>query len=228
MCAQFMIKAELSKLARRLKAQYSDSLPQPAERILPYSLAPVVVQEKGERVLKLMSFSLVPSWSLERKAKFATHNARLSTVDERTGQVVPIHQKPTWKRPFSAQRCIVPMTGFIEPIYNGQWAGNMVHFHSAQGDLFFAAGIYDVWTSKTDGEIVESFAVLTDDPIPFVKSIGHERSPVFIFETAVDAWLAPGEQAPERLLEILRTSKDSLSLTVESDRPLAKGWEKRR
>lgn len=56
-----------------------------------------------------MRYSLVPNWSKEAKVKFATHNARLESIDE----------KPTWKTVFSEQHCLVPLTDFIEPILPG-------------------------------------------------------------------------------------------------------------
>ncbi|MEK7690911.1 MAG: SOS response-associated peptidase family protein, partial [Bdellovibrionota bacterium] len=105
MCAQFMIKANLKELARRFGTREIPDADlvawKGAPRVVPYSLGPVWLP--GE--LKLMQFSLLPSWSKEKKVKFATHNARLDGVDT----------KPTWRKVFRERRCVVPMTDFVEP-----------------------------------------------------------------------------------------------------------------
>ena len=46
----------------------------------PQMLALVIVKSGNELMFKLMNFSLIPSWSRERRPKFATHNARLDGV----------------------------------------------------------------------------------------------------------------------------------------------------
>ena len=228
MCAQFLVKSKLTKIASKV-----DAVPLKAEagewkeRILPYNQAPVIVQDEKEKHIRLMQFSLVPSWSKERKVKFATHNARLYSFDEKQQIEVPIYEKPTWRGAFSSRHCLVPMTAFIEPIYHGKMAGNMVSFLTKDEDIFFAAGIWEEWISKKDGEVIDSFSILTDDPVPFVKKIGHSRSPVFLDENAFDQWLEPGKKDPKELLKLLRENKAKLDFTAEVDRPLAKGWEKR-
>lgn len=140
-----------------------------SERILPHSKA-VVVTAAG---ITTMKFSLIPYWSREAKVKYATYNARLETIED----------KNAWRGPFLTNHCFVPMDAFIEPIYEGDLAGHMVRFDS--DNLMYAAGIFDTWINKTTGEAIESFAIITSEPSPFVKSIGHDRQPLFLdLETA--------------------------------------------
>jgi putative SOS response-associated peptidase YedK len=195
-------------------------------RVLPFQQAPVIVRDGGKRVVRSMQFSLVPAWSKERRVKFATHNARLVSHDDRTGRDVPIYEKPTWRGPFSHRHCLVPISGFIEPIYRGDFAGNMVCFLPKDHQLMAAAGIWEEWTSHETGEIIDSFSILTDDPHPFVKSIGHDRTPVFLKPEAYEAWLSD-DLSPQANLAMLRKSKAEPDLVVEKDRPLKPGWEKR-
>jgi putative SOS response-associated peptidase YedK len=102
---------------------------------------------------EMMRFSLIPRWAKEPKLKFATHNARLETVLE----------KATWKDAFSHRHCLIPISGFIEPIYEGSLGGNMVEFQAKEG-ILFAAGIWEEWNNKVDGEVITSFSILTSDP----------------------------------------------------------------
>lgn len=168
--------------------------------------------------LKTMNFSLVPSWSKTPKVKFATHNARLDTILE----------KPTWRGPFVKKHCLVPITEFVESIteIGKPLAGNMVRFRERSGDLIVAAGIYDEWVNNETGEVLESFAILTTEPPPFVFDVGHDRCPVFIKKEHYKDWLhytGDGKGA----LELLSSAHREITFEVEIDRPLKPGWEKR-
>lgn len=212
MCAQYIIKENIRKLQEQLKIPLEiDGVTYPM-RILPHTMAPVITPDQK---IKPMNFSLIPVWSKERKPKFATHNARLESIAV----------KPTWKRPFLHNHCVVPMTSFVEPIYTGEFAGNMVSFNS---DVpLVAAGISDNWTDRSSGESIDSFAVVTSDPSDFVNTTGHDRQPVFIDPKLMDLWLNTDSKDPDYMMDMLLSIAITPTFTVSVDRPMAKGWEKR-
>ena len=186
-------------------------------RILPHSDSLVVIWEKS-LVLKTMKFSLTPFWSKEPKVKFATHNARLETLIE----------KPTWREPLKSHRCLIPITEFIEPIYAGPYAGNMVRFSDSTRPLLVAAGIFDIWVNKATGEVRESFSIITSEPPKFIAEMGHDRCPVFLNKDIFKLWLDTKNYDSKAATELLRAQMDfDKSYAVTIDRPLAKGWEKR-
>lgn len=208
-----MLKAKVKEMERLFGFKFPLDAEMYDQRIVPYTKAPVVTQ-KGFR---MMNFSLIPSWSKEKKPKFATHNARLESITE----------KATWKKPFQSKHCLVPLTTFIEPIYENEMAGNMVQFNSPDGHIMVAAGIYDEWINKETGEVVESFAIITSEPPEFVKTIGHDRCPFFINESVFKDWLETKQQNPSEVMQLLKNAKITPPLTVAVDRPLKPGWEKR-
>lgn len=214
MCAQFLLKLMAKDLETLISITLGDDFPQWSERILPYNQSPVITA-KG---LRLMNFSLIPSWSKERKVKFATHNARIETLAE----------KPTWKAPLESKRCLVPLNGFIEPIYQNEFAGHMVTFKTPDDSVLFAAGLYDEWVDKTTGEVIESFAIITTEPIGFVKNVGHDRSPVFLPKNSMHEWIAPEKKSADRLIEFLKIKQVVPDLIAKKDRPMRPGWEKRK
>lgn len=216
MCAQYMINSDLRKL-ERFGIRVPNQIGEYTDRIVPHRLAPVVILENGEMVLREMQFALLPAWSKEARVKFATHNARLETIDS----------KPTWKRPFEKTRCLVPMTDFIEPIYEGEYAGYMVGFHAKGRTIMVAAGIWDRWVDRSTGEVIESFAVITDDPVPFVRERGHDRMPVFLGKENWTLWLSEGASTKERKA-LLATKPQHFDLDIYKDRPMRPGWEKRK
>lgn len=204
MCAQFEVKFNSKSFAALVNG------PEFYERrVLPYTPSLVLLKNEDEMILKEMSFSLVPSWAKTKKVSFATHNARIETINE----------KDTWKIPFKTRRCIVPLNSFIEPIYENEFAGNMVKFSQASGDVIFASGLWDQWIDKQTGELFESFSIITREPLQYIAKIGHDRSPVFLENNYFNDWLNPSMKEKE-LLDLLHAQKDNLEWTAEIDRPL--------
>ena len=227
MCAQYTIKIKSKTLSEMFRAKLETEMDTENRRVMPYQTAPVVLERNGKRVMREFQFSLVPSWSKEKRVKFATHNARLLSFDEKAKKVVPIYEKPTWRGPFVTRHCLVPMSDFIEPIYSGDFAGNMVRFEPSSHALLVAAGLWEEWTSKETGEVVDSFTVITHDPVPFVEKIGHDRSPVFLSEADADTWLNPPTKDPKELVKFLMDRQLNPPLVVDKERALKAGWEKR-
>ncbi len=138
-----------------------------------------------------------------------------------------IYNKATWKTPFAKRHCIVPVSQFIEPIYTGEFSGNMVKFGSTKDEMLFAAGIWDTWIDKQSGEVLDSFAIITNDPPKFVEETGHDRCPIFLEGTALEAWLHSESKSPQDWVEFLKKESSEVELKASVFRPMAKGWEKR-
>jgi len=182
--------------------------------IVPYTPAPVVI---GQQV-QIMNFALLPNWSKEPKVKFATHNARLEGIEE----------KPTWKNVFIERHCLVPLSEFIEPIYEGEFAGNMVAFSEHNGEELLAAGVWDEWVNRKTGEVIHSFAIITHEPPPFVANTGHDRCPIFLNLEAGEEWLSNQNATATELKRFLLTRNTVPEFSVAKHRPMKPGWEKRR
>lgn len=219
MCASYMIKKRNPALLGLEFEMRIDNFEQfGLDIIAPYRPAPVVLFERKVLILKTMQFSLVPRWSKEPRVKFATHNARIETLAE----------KPTWREAFQARHCLVPLTHFIEPIYEGAHAGNMVAFHRRSEDWLVAAGIWESWVDRSTGEVTESFAIITADPPRFIAEMGHDRCPVFLNREGQMEWLESAGQSPEQMMNVLRSKTEHIEFDVVNHRPMKPGWEKRK
>jgi len=186
--------------------------------ITPHQQAPVIVRDDLGLTLRFMKFSLVPAWSNTSKVAFATHNARLDGLAE----------KATWRKPLVTRRAVVPLSSFVEPIYVREHAGHMVEFFRKDLRTLYAAALWDEWTDKTTGEVLESFAIITDEPYLFVEETGHERSPLFLNDDAIEGWLDPAKRDPRALLQYLREHRIVPEFDCRRFRALKPGWEKRR
>lgn len=220
MCAQFMIKTDRNEVETLFEVSVPSDLPDHLfeQRVVPFRYAPVVVGVKGERRVKAMRFHLTPRWAKTEKVKWATYNARLDSILD----------KASFRQAFRENRCLVLMNQFVEPIYEGKWAGHMVRFHEEEDQLLAAAGIYDEWVHPETGEVIESFAIVTNEPSEFVEQIGHDRQPVFPEPGIWDEWLQPGLVTGKKLQELLALNPAHLEFAVSDDRPMRPGWEKRK
>jgi len=216
MCAQFQVDQIKFQKSLAIFALDLKKISWKA-RILPHSQAPVIIYKDDKYLINLFEFSLIPVWSKERKPKFATHNTRIETVLE----------KPTWKRPFLKNHCLVPITTFIEPIYEGKFAGNMIKFELEE--CAFVPAIHDHWTDKKTGEIINSFSILTSEPGKYVKKTGHERSPIFIKQNLkiFENWFDLENNDGESFIELLSKQHEPKMKAI-IDRPMKPGWEKRK
>lgn len=215
MCAQFQVdQIKFQKALAIFELEFKETAWK--KRILPHSVAPVILSKDEQYSIDLFEFSLIPVWAKERP-KFSTHNARLETVLE----------KPTWKRPFLKNHCLIPLTTFIEPIYEGKFAGNMVKFELEK--CAFVPAIYDHWKDNSTGEVINSFSILTSKPGKFVKKTGHERSPIFIKQNKenFNNWFDVKNNDSNSFLKLLDKQYEP-KMKALIDRPMKPGWEKRK
>lgn len=187
-------------------------------RCFPHSEFSVVLNNLGIRTIKMMNYSLIPKWSKERKPKFTTYNARIESLCE----------KATWKEPIQSSRCLIGLTAFFESCYEGTHAGNVVQFKSIDGELLAAAGIYEQWVDKSNGEIVDSFAIITTAPSEYIKTIGHDRSPFFINRGYFNEWLSTENMKCADAISFLKNAHYTPKLSVKNERPLKSGWINRK
>lgn len=232
MCAQFILKTEANELSKR----FGIKIPEPFNfdiRVRGYiktDFAPVIVEKHGSVQIKEMMFSLCPSWSKEFPCKWSTYNARM----ERPHPKIPeksefIYEVPTWRESFnSGKTCLIPMNAAIESSYFGIQAGNMIKLKTKCDNLFFVAGLWSEWVDKSTGEVKETFTLITDDPYKFFFECGHDRSVFVINEQQHDEWLANKDFKPKDRFKFLRDNRISLDWDVSIDRPMAKGWEKKK
>lgn len=121
-----------------------------------------------------MRWGLIPSWSKTFESSYATHNAKIETVDEKPAY------RGAWK---NAQRCLIPMAGYFE--WKGEKGNKKPYYVTDRlaGGLV-AAGLYDSWKL---GRFL-SCTILTK-PSDEAMSELHERIPVLLTpESALD-WM---------------------------------------
>lgn len=172
--------ADLTKVKEELRATYNAA---PSQEL------PVVVRHSPNSI-ELMKWGLIPFWAKE-PLPYSTINARSETVAE----------KPTYRKPFKSQRCIIPADGFYE--WKKTSDGKQpFYFKLVSGEIFGFAGLYDIWDDKK-GNVIKSFTIITTTPNELMEPI-HDRMPVILEKDDEDFWLNPDNVETEPLLKLLK------------------------
>ncbi len=103
------------------------------------------------RELVIGQWGLVPWFAKASKLTYSTNNARFEEIET----------KASFKHPWQhGKRCIIPAISFDEPNWE---SGKNVwwQFRRADGAPLGLAGLWNTWTDKASGEIVESYTMLT-------------------------------------------------------------------
>lgn len=153
----------------------------------------------------LMRWGLIPSWANPPaggpKISYKMINARADTL----------MQKPSFKKPFLTQRCLIPATGFYEWQHIEE-KKIPYYFKLKSGDLFAFAGLYDEW-KNLEGYPLKTFTIITTEPNEIVAPV-HNRMPVILPEKSEDIWLDNTISDPQKLLSLLTPYK-SFNMEVE-------------
>ena len=139
--------------------------------------------ERG-RELAPLKWGLIPSWAKDASIGAKLINARSESVQE----------KPAFRTAYKYRRCLVPANGFYE--WEALPTGKQPHYITVQnvGVIAFA-GLWESWTDKVSGEVIDSFTILTGEANDLVRKL-HERMPVILKEQDYELWLTgPGSDA---------------------------------
>lgn len=103
------------------------------------------------RQLRVLKWGLVPGWAKSPDVGVKMINARAETV----------HEKPAYRRPFTARRCLIPADGYYEWVTaqgelkleqegRKKRARKQPYFVTpADGSVMAMAGLYEFWRDKT-------------------------------------------------------------------------------
>lgn len=161
-----------------------------------YNIAPgqetlTIVHQSPNRAVR-MRWGLVPSWAKDPAIGYRMINARAETLAT----------KPSFRRPLTSQRCLVPASGFYE------WKkldekNKVPYFVHIKGVKYFSlAGLYDTWKDSENNRL-ETFTIITVPPNGAMRPI-HDRMPAILTEEEENLWLDFHLTDISRLLSVLK------------------------
>ena len=172
--------------------------------VFPNSYAVTLIQTKHGPTLLPMRYRIRPFGSKEEiPAKYNLYNARMESLLE----------KKTWRNLMGKKHAAIPMAGFNEWVSteNGK---KIVQFKVKNLDLFWCAGLYDIWENIETKSKLITFAIITTKPTSDIEAVGHDRCPVILDPKSINNWIQ-GSQTPENALSLLPESMDPLEFSHE-------------
>ena len=195
MCGRYTQKESFEQLLKRLGLSKILSL-KPRFNIAPSQMVACVrqVPENGNREAVLLKWGLIPSWAKDPSIGYKMINARAETVAE----------KPSFRKAFKRQRCLVLADGFYEWKREGT-AKQPYYIHFKDSRPFAFAGLWEHWQDKTkeDSQAIESCTIITTGPNALMEPI-HHRMPVILDEESIEVWLKTEMTEPTILNPLLR------------------------
>ena len=179
----------------------------PVSPVFPRGQGPFIraARDAAPAELVIGQWGLIPWFAKMPKLTYSTNNAR----SEELGS------KATFKYPWAqGKRCIIPALAFDEPNWE---SGRNVwwQFRRADEAPWGLAGLWNAWTDKATGEVIESYTMLTlnADAHPLMSrmhkpdpKVGPDqqdkRSVVPIEREDVERWLFGSQEEARALIRL--------------------------
>ena len=157
----------------------------------------------AERLLRRLTWGLVPSWAKEKSVGSRMINARAESLLD----------KPAYRRAALSRRCLVPADGWYEwqksPTERdakGKPRKQPFWIHPGVDRPIAFAGIYEFWRDRDkegDDAWLTTFAIVTTKAEPGLDVV-HDRMPFVVPEDRWADWLDPGLTDPDAVRALLQ------------------------
>jgi putative SOS response-associated peptidase YedK len=190
MCGRYTLYKTQDRLSDRFNLAAKPMLEiADSYNVTPGQTMPVIVEEGGQKIAKMMHWGLVPKWIAKPGMRLI--NARAESL----------FTKPTWSQAVKSHRCLIPASGFYEWQLSPNGTKQPFYIHSKNQDFMAFAGL---WEGVKDAEGVESdtFSIITTYANKQMSDI-HERMPVILKPEEENRWLKPslGQNEVEPMLK---------------------------
>ena len=200
MCYTVNINLTRNSLESRFGAKFSNpSAYRPGYYFNAFEIPDLpVIQSANPESISLVKWGLIPFWVRDSKAaseiRLKTFNARAETIRE----------KPSFRGSVKSKRCLVLCSGFYEWQHRG--SEKIPHYIYLESEQPMAmAGLYDDWTDRETGEVVQTCTIITTAANPLMEKIHNtrKRMPVILPERLENAWIDP-DLSPENAVRHLQ------------------------
>ncbi len=190
MCGRFTQKNEKETVEKEFEVNIGkDKLFRTSYNIAPTQIIGAIRVVEGVREYEDMKWGLIPSWSKDDSFASKLINARAETLSE----------KASFRDAYKKRRCLIPASGFYE--WEKLADGKQPHyFYLKNRNIFGFGGLWEEWTDRETGELVESCTIITTTANELLQKI-HERMPVIIAPENYEKWLAAATTEAAELLE---------------------------
>lgn len=203
---------KIEKYLKDLEGHKSKKITDSDFRIFPmHYVSMLTVDDKGNRLVLPVRYHMRPSTEDASfdKEYFGCYNARFDNLT----------RVPFWRNSLGKRHGIILVKRFFEnvptDVYQKKFKlpkdandkKNLVLcFEPDNVEYMIIPMLWDIWQKKGEPTLY-SGALITDDPAPEIAEAGHDRTPIFLKESAVDSWLN------------CRDPKEAKEILMERERP---------
>ncbi len=145
------------------------------------------------------SWGLIPFWVRNEQQQLDIWNKTINARGE------SIFEKPSFRTSANSKRCLIYIDGFFE---HHHFAGNAYPFYIQRidGEPIVLGGLWDEWTNRASGEIVNSFTIVTTKANSLLRKIHNNpklkeaRMPLIIEENRAEDWIKGSVQQAKKLI----------------------------
>ena len=177
MCGRNSLFHSPAELSEHFKATWSIDSFEPRYNIAPTQQQPVITNETPDEIVELR-WGFLPHWEDDLNNGFI--NARAETAPD----------KPAFRDAWEHRTCLVLSSGFYEWASPNGGRKQPYRIHRSDDKPFAMAGLWSEWTDN-EGELVQTFTILTTEPNHLVEPI-HNRMPVILRPGRTGGWLEMG------------------------------------
>lgn len=189
MCFHYAYIADKYKTIERYELEEADDF-EPVFHANAFSnLKMPVITNEEPKSLNFYNWGLIPFWIKTKKdvdgIRNKTGNARSETIFE----------KPSFKFSIKKKRCLIPASGFYE--WRHEEKEKIPHYvYLKNQDIFSFGGIWEKWTDKETGEIINSFSIITTKSNKLMSYVhnNRERMPLILKQEDENIWLSDLEK----------------------------------
>jgi putative SOS response-associated peptidase YedK len=195
------------------KHDVKDSNAESERRIFPFHFVSMLVtDENGEKVVRPFRYHMRPHDKDEGfdREFMGCYNARFNNLK----------RVEFWKDSLAkSRRGIILVERFFENVAPKEYAKKhklpkemkdlenlVLCFEPDNKELMIIPTLWDVWKKRGESPLY-STALITDEPLPEIAQAGHDRTPIFLKESAVDLWLSA------------ETAEEAIAALGERERP---------
>ncbi len=143
---------------------------------------PIIKNDTAETLTTDYSWGLVPSWAKDIDRRKNALNARIETIDS----------LPTFKN-INQNRCLILASGFFEWRWLDKAGKKKEKFiiKSQTEAIFSFAGLYDTWLNPLNGQIINSFTMVTTQANEVMSYVHNhkQRMPIVLKRKDEVLWL---------------------------------------
>jgi len=159
------------------------------------TMNPVIYMTADGVQIKYMYWTFLPKWAKKKRLDYSTFNAKEENL-----------MKGMFKDAVPGQRCIIPVTHFLEPDrvhYPKPQPAPWYLFKLKDEKIFGLAGLYNVWTDPETNKELYTYTIITTVPNADVGKI-HNREPAILPRNKEQEWLNPDVTEAEHILPMLK------------------------